>query len=124
MPIKSSAVKSLTRAKLISRVAVSQKLLEAAKKTAKGAKIQFKHAKQKFKAAKRAARVAKKIVKALKAELAALATKKSPARPKSTAKKLTTKRVRVLAPAILASTPESPETESVVSNPPLVTPGI
>lgn len=121
MPTKSSAVKSLARAKLIARVAVSQKLLEAAKKTAKGAKIQFKHAKQKFKAAKRAAKVAKKIVKA---ELAALATKKSPARPKSTAKKLTTKRVRVLAPAILASTPESPEGESVVSTPPAVTPEI
>ena len=124
MPTKSSAVKSLARAKLIARVAVSQKLLEAAKKTVKGAKIQFKHAKQKFKAAKRAAKVAKKIVKALKAELAALATKKSPARPKSKAKKLTTRRVRVLAPAILASPPESPEGESVVSNPPAVTPEI
>ncbi len=124
MPLKSSASKSLTRAKLVSRVAVSQKLLEAAKKTVKGAKIQFKHAKQKFKVAKRAAKVAKKIVKALKAELAALATKKSPARPKSTAKKLTSKRVRVLAPTILASTPEPRAGESVVINPPVVTPGI
>jgi hypothetical protein len=124
MPTKSSAVKLLARAKLISRVAVSQKLLEAAKKTAKGAKIQFKHTKQKFKAAKRAAKVAKKIVKTLKAELVALATKKSPARPKSSAKKLTSKRVRVLAPAIPASTPDSREGGSVASNPPVVTPEI
>ena len=77
----SSAPTPIAKKNLLSRIAVTQKHADAAKKTAKLAKLGLRNAKQKFKDARKAAKKLRKAVKALKVELAALSAKKPARRP-------------------------------------------